>query len=96
MAIQNDPNYFKSRFNLVLLNALQNRFDYNMWAGLTDLKNELLDNGNDEIGMDLINYLISYYSILNGDLNYAKNFLKKFLLLRNSFVSTLIKKTGYS
>ena len=77
LAIQKNCKHFESKFNLILLNCEEDAFNYNILDELNDL---ILDYQRHEIYSDFVvygTYLLSYYSLLNGDIYNASEYIVK-------------------
>jgi serine/threonine protein kinase len=77
LAIQKNCKHFESRFNLILLNCEEDALNYNILDELNDL---ILDYRRHEIYFDFVvygTYLLSYYSLLNGDIYNATEYIAK-------------------
>ncbi|HXS59513.1 MAG TPA: hypothetical protein VN703_01730, partial [Candidatus Sulfopaludibacter sp.] len=75
-AIQKNCKHFESRINLILLNC-EDALNYNILDELNDL---ILDYQRHEIYSDFTVYgiyLLSYYSLLNGDIRNASEYIVK-------------------
>ena len=77
LAIQKNCKHFESRFNLILINCKEEPLNYNILDEIEDL---ILDYQRYEIYSDLVvygMYLLSYYSLLNGDIYTASEYIEK-------------------
>jgi serine/threonine protein kinase len=77
LAIQKNCKHFESRINLILLNCEEDALNYNILDELNDL---ILDYQRHEIYSDFTVYgiyLLSYYSLLNGDIRNASEYIVK-------------------
>ncbi len=77
LAIQKNCKHFESRINLILLNCEEDALNYNILDELNDL---ILDYQRHKIYSDFAvygTYLLSYYTLLNGDIHNAYEFIVK-------------------
>ena len=79
LAIRKNCKHFESRINLMLLNCEEEPFNYNILEELNNLIDEYQMNENHLEQVIHGTYLLSYYSLINGDIYNASEYIEKAL-----------------